>query len=495
MATKASQCGAGDRVTQPVACRYDERATPPDWARSFGAVADAYDRGRPTYPARGRRLAGRQRAGRRSSSSAPAPASSPSSWWPSATTCSPPTPTRRCSAVLRRTCPTSARSVAPPRSIPLPDRVGRRGGRRPGLPLVRPRPGAARDRPGAQAAAAGSRWCGTSATSGSRGYAGSGALIGTQDQLARAGRAAACSGAVRLRRGRDVPVLADRRPRRRSRTSSSPAPTSPSSTRRPGGQAGRGAGVLRRLRPRHGRHAAALRHANCFRATVVDRPRAEAPRRRRPGSPGEVRRRPDDEPGLRRHRHRHAAHRLPLSGRARATSCNLAGARWTPPPPQVLRWREPQPLTSPGEIVSEETLSNLQPRGAPVRAAGRARGARQRHGRGLRPRPTPTARRSGPSRPSASTGTRSGTGCSTGTTRRSPSGSSAASSTRRTTASTGTSRPARATGSPIHWVGEPEDDTRDDHLRRAEGRGLPGRQRAASSSASRPATGSRSTCR
>ena len=30
----------------------------------------------------------------------------------------------------------------------------------------------------------------------------------------------------------------------------------------------------------------------------------------------------------------------------------------------------------------------------------------------------------------------------------------------------------------LHWVGEPEDDTRDDHLRRAEGRGLPGRQRA-----------------
>ena len=47
----------------------------------------------------------------------------------------------------------------------------------------------------------------------------------------------------------------------------------------------------------------------------------------------------------------------------------------------------------------------------------------------------------------------------------------------------------------FHWVGEPEDDTRDDHLRRAQGRGLQGRQRADRARASRPATGSRSTCR
>ena len=63
--------------------------------------------------------------------------------------------------------------------------------------------------------------------------------------------------AVRRGRGAGVPVLADRRPqsirdlvlplqRRRAR-------------RRAGGQAGRGARVLRRVRPRHGRHAAALR--------------------------------------------------------------------------------------------------------------------------------------------------------------------------------------------------------------------------------------------
>ena len=49
--------------------------------------------------------------------------------------------------------------------------------------------------------------------------------------------------------------------------------------------------------------------------------------------------------------------------------------------------------------------------------------------------------------------------CWTGS-RRSRSGSSAASSTSPSTASTGTSPPATATGSRIHWVGEPEDDTR-----------------------------------
>ncbi len=55
--------------------------------------------------------------------------------------------------------------------------------------------------------------------------------------------------------------------------------------------------------------------------------------------------------------------------------------------------------------MTDETLSNLLKRGPPVRAAGRARRARQPQGGGLRPRPRPTARRSGPSRPSASTGT------------------------------------------------------------------------------------------
>ena len=44
---------------------------------------------------------------------------------------------------------------------------------------------------------------------------------------------------------------------------------------------------------------------------------------------------------------------------------------------------------------------------------------------------------------------------------RSPSGTSGASSTPPTTASTVTSRPATASRVAFHWVGEPEDDTRD----------------------------------
>ena len=111
--------------------------------------------------------------------------------------------------------------------------------------------------------------------------------------------------------------------------------------------------------------------------------------------------------------------------------------------------------------MTDQTLSNLIHEDAPLRAAGRARGERQRQGRGLRRGPTPTPRRSGRSRPSGSTGTRSGTGCSTGTTRRSPSGSSAAASTRRTTASTGTSAAGKGDKVALHWVGEPADDTRD----------------------------------
>ena len=47
----------------------------------------------------------------------------------------------------------------------------------------------------------------------------------------------------------------------------------------------------------------------------------------------------------------------------------------------------------------------------------------------------------------------------------------------------------------IHWVGEPEDDTREHHLRRPEGPGLPGGQRAHRARRARPATGWRSTCR
>ena len=47
----------------------------------------------------------------------------------------------------------------------------------------------------------------------------------------------------------------------------------------------------------------------------------------------------------------------------------------------------------------------------------------------------------------------------------------------------------------LHWEGEPAGDTARHHLRRAQGRGLPGRERADRARACRPATGSRSTCR
>ena len=75
--------------------------------------------------------------------------------------------------------------------------------------------------------------------------------------------------------------------------------------------------------------------------------------------------------------------------------------------------------------------------------------------------PTPTVRPSGPRPPSASTGARSGTRSSTGPTRRSRSGSSAAPSTPPSTASTATSTAGNGDKVAIHWVGEPEDDTRD----------------------------------
>ena len=47
----------------------------------------------------------------------------------------------------------------------------------------------------------------------------------------------------------------------------------------------------------------------------------------------------------------------------------------------------------------------------------------------------------------------------------------------------------------IHWVGEPARRHPRHHLRPAQGRGLPGGQRAHRARRRRPATGSRSTCR
>ena len=146
---------------------------PRHWAHSFGGVADAYDRGRPTYPREAAALAGRRPAAdrprarrrhRQADRELVALGHDVHATDPDA-------------AMLERpqaaTCPTSAPPAAHAEEIPVARPLGRRRGRRAGVPLVRPRPRAARDRAGAASPAAGLAWSGTSATSGSRGYAGS----------------------------------------------------------------------------------------------------------------------------------------------------------------------------------------------------------------------------------------------------------------------------------------------------------------------------------
>ena len=101
------------------------------------------------------------------------------------------------------------------------------------------------------------------------------------------------------------------------------------------------------------------------------------------------------------------------------------------------------------------------PRGAPVRAAGGAREARQPH-RGRRTtRPPTTGWPSGRSRPSGSTGTRSGTRSWTGTTR--PFAKWFVGGKLNAAYNCVDRHVEDGDGDKVafHWVGEPEDDTRD----------------------------------
>ena len=96
--------------------------TTPDWAHSFGGVADAYERARPTYPPEAAQwLVGQQAA--TSSSSARGPASSPSSSSPSGTASSPPTPTRPCSTGSSASCPEVSTRGRHAEELPVGDRL------------------------------------------------------------------------------------------------------------------------------------------------------------------------------------------------------------------------------------------------------------------------------------------------------------------------------------------------------------------------------------
>ena len=111
--------------------------------------------------------------------------------------------------------------------------------------------------------------------------------------------------------------------------------------------------------------------------------------------------------------------------------------------------------------MTDQTLSNLMHEERRFEPPGGARRERQRQGRGLRPgrrRPRGVLGRAGRAArlgPEVGPGARLGRPAVRQVVRRRHA------STRRTTASTGTSRPATATRSRCHWVGEPEDDTRD----------------------------------
>ena len=205
-------------------------------------------------------MAGGPARPRRSSSSARAPASSPSSSSPSGTASSRPTPTRPCSTGCSASCPRSARSSRTPRSCPsvtaafdavvaaqafhwfdldraLPEiaRALKRGGR---LGLVWNQ----RDEciPWVRRLGADHRHAGPAR---------------------RAGPGARRQRAVRRGRGGVVHALAAGRPQEHPGPRAVPVQRRRARRGGSGRQARRGGRLLRRLRPRHGRHAAALRHS------------------------------------------------------------------------------------------------------------------------------------------------------------------------------------------------------------------------------------------
>ena len=276
-------------AAQRVACtRWT--TTAPRHARSFGSVADAYDRGRPVVP-RARRPRGwsadrrdRARARRRHRQADRAAGRAR----PRRARHRPrPRDARRAAATA---CPTSATTRRRRRGDPAARPVGRRRGRAPRRSTGSTTTGRCPRSPGCCKPGGRLALVWNQRDERIPWVRRLGAIIGNQDAArrraprARSMRSSALFGFVE---DATFQLLAGRRPRVDPWTWCSPAPTSPSSTSdAPGGQARRGARVLRRLRPRHGRHAAALRRPLLPGQSSIDRPeprpaRRATPRRRR----------------------------------------------------------------------------------------------------------------------------------------------------------------------------------------------------------------------
>ena len=252
------------------------------YARSFGAVADAYDRGRPSYP--------REAAA-----------------WLAAET--PLTVlelgagtgklTEQLVALghdVHATEP-DAEMLARLQRAPAgrPDLAGRGRGDPGGRPLLRRRGRARRPSTGSTSTtrcprsrgssspAAGCRWCGTSATSGSRGCAGSArssAPRSSCESPPRPSRARRCSAWSRRPSSASVRTIDQHSIEDLVLSRSNIATLPPDDAR---SQARRGGRVLRRVRPRHGRHAAPLRRALLPHRCWTGRRRTPGPPRFEPG--------------------------------------------------------------------------------------------------------------------------------------------------------------------------------------------------------------------
>ena len=241
----------------------------PEPARSFGGVAEAYDRGRPTYP---------REAAVWLTSDQPLTVLELGAGTGKLTEqlvalghdvhATEPDP--QMLALLEKHLPDVRVSQAPAEEIPAGDASYDVVVQRAGLPLVRPRPGAARRSPECSSHAAGSPWSGTSATSGSRGSSGwarSSAPRTSSGTRPSSWWSRSCSATSRTRRsssGRSSTAT-------RSATWSGPAPTSPSSS--PAEQEAKLAEVLA-FYDDFGRGMDGMQlpyAARCFRAQVLDR--------------------------------------------------------------------------------------------------------------------------------------------------------------------------------------------------------------------------------
>ena len=276
----------------------------PEPARSFGGVADAYDRGRPDLPARGRDLADLRSAvdgarARRRHRQADRAARGPR---PRRARDRARTP--QMLAILAQEPPRRPVSQATGRGDPVRRLVVRRGGERPGVPLVRLRQGAARDRPACCGRAVGSPLVWNQRDERIPWVQRLGKIIGTQEQLTDPAEVLEQSRMFGDVEEAGVPVLADRGPALDPATWSAPAPTSRSCS--PPEQEAKMAEVLA-FYEEYGRgmdgmqlpYTATLLPLPDARPSGTDPvPTAAPPRTARPR--------------LRRLFHRHAAHRLPL---------------------------------------------------------------------------------------------------------------------------------------------------------------------------------------